>query len=65
MATIYCVVYRTGGTENFRWHRTLATLNQQQAIQLRANLLRAGYKALAPQDYKRSMAVGLPETYEP
>ena len=59
----WCVVYRAGDLAAFTWHRTEPTPHESMAKTLRANLLRAGYHALWPQDYDRSMAIGLPETY--
>jgi len=57
----YCVIYRTGGTCNFTWHRSLA-MPQQAAESFCADTRRMGYPALV-EVYALSMAVGLPSTY--
>ena len=61
-AKAYCVVYRTGGTLNFKWHRTAAT-NFENAKQWVLDIERQGYKALMV-DHALSVSIGLPETYE-
>ncbi len=63
MAKTYCVVYRTGGTENFQWHRSLAFQTRLEAVAVHAACEAAGRRALIC-DYNLSGAVGLPETYE-
>ena len=57
----YCIVYRTGGTENFKWRRTLP-MSRENATQAHASVERMGYPALMV-DYELSKAVGLPETF--
>ena len=57
----HCVIYRTGGTENFTWHRSVA-MTSDEAIQVQRDLARMGYRAHIER-YRRSLAVGLPETY--
>jgi len=59
---LYCVVYRTGGTDNFRWHRTLA-MTLAEAQQAREEVERGGRKAMVV-NYAQSMTIGLPDTYE-
>ncbi len=59
--TQYCVVYRTGGTENFRWNRTLPQ-SREDCYQTAENVKRQGYKAHV-ELYERSLAIGLPETF--
>jgi hypothetical protein len=61
-ANAYCVVYRRGGSANFSWHRSLP-MSKEEAQQARANTERMGYKAMMV-NYRLSMSVGLPETYE-
>lgn len=61
MRETYCVVYRTGGTDNFRWHRSLAT-SYGEAIEKRDEMREMGYVAML-ENYHLSMCAGLPETY--
>lgn len=56
------VVYRTGGTANFKWHRTLA-MSQEIAIRTAADTVRMGYACFVD-SYVSSKARGLPTTYE-
>lgn len=62
MTRHFCVVYRTGGAERFEWRRTLA-MSRDDARVARDKTERMGYKALLV-DYRQSLAIGLPETYE-
>jgi hypothetical protein len=64
MAKLFVVVYRTGGTHLFEWRRTVSFVGRESAEKCRAELERQGYRAHV-EDYHRSMAVGLPETFEP
>jgi len=64
MSKIYCVVYRTGGNDNFKWKRSLG-MGLIDASECRLKLIKMGYHALYPQDYEQSIALGLPETYLP
>ncbi len=58
----YCVVYRTGGTDNFKWHRS-SEMSKEVAIKTREELLRGGRPAYAV-IYDQSNLLGLPETYQ-
>ena len=58
----YCVVYRTGGTDNFKWHRSLAWTNEADARAACYSTVKAGFKAHV-EHYERSIAIGLPDTY--
>lgn len=60
-ANSHCVVYRTGGTENFQWHRSLA-MSYDEATNARDDAERMGYAAHV-ENYQRSVSIGLPETY--
>ena len=60
--TYMCVVYRTGGTETFIWHRSVA-MSHDEAKRVQRDLARMGYRCHVEQ-YQRSINVGLPETYE-
>jgi hypothetical protein len=61
MTHLYCVVYRTGGTDNFQWHRSSAML-KAEAERSKRETERKGYKALVER-YDRSINIGLPEGY--
>lgn len=61
-AVLFCVVYRTGGVENFGWHRSVADVKDATMKRL-SEVRKAGYKAHMS-NYDSSMAIGLPETYE-
>lgn len=58
----FFVVFRTGGTVNFKWHRSLAMPRAEAEAALAATQ-RAGHKAhIVERD--SSLAIGLPETFE-
>ena len=60
----YTVIYRTGGTLNAKWHRTLGRFTDYKKAVASANEIeRQGYKALI-QDTKMLDAIGLPEGWE-
>lgn len=59
----FCVVYRIGGTENFLWKRSTVFETRREAQLCKQALHRAGYKGHV-EDYKKSKAIGLPETFE-
>lgn len=59
----HCVVYRTGGRENFRWHRS-ERCSEGDAIRKAEDLRRMGYPAHVV-NYTQSVSIGLPETFEP
>jgi len=61
MTKLYCIVYRTGGTDNFKWHRSSA-MTKAEAERAKRETERKGYKALITL-YDRSINIGLPETY--
>jgi hypothetical protein len=58
----HCVVYRTGGTDNFKWHRTVAA-TKNGAMEMKSNVERMGYFAMIT-NYNQSLAIGLPEGYD-
>lgn len=57
----WCVVYRTGGTENFEWHRTLA-MSREAADGSKEAIERGGRRAMVFR-YSQSVKIGLPTTY--
>lgn len=57
-APLYCVHYRTGGTANFKWHRTLA-MTTEEVNRAYAEIKRGGRLAkIAP------YGAPLPTTWE-
>jgi hypothetical protein len=58
----FCVVYRTGGTANFKWQRTVPQ-DREQATLTCSDVNRAGYPAHVV-DFQQSLKIGLPETFE-
>jgi hypothetical protein len=58
----HCVIFRTGGTENFHWYRTLATSHENACV-VRHDLRNAGFRAHVER-YDLSLSIGLPETYQ-
>jgi hypothetical protein len=59
---LYCVIYRTGGTDNFQWQRSVA-MTREEADKALQDVVRMGYPAHI-EKYHLSMSVGLPEGYE-
>lgn len=64
MTNTYTIIYRTGGTANFRWHRVLERYATRHAASpVQDELERAGY--LTRCHVTRQLdAIGLPETFE-
>lgn len=58
----HCVVYRTGGTERYQWHRSLA-MSKEQAQRAVEETRKMGYAALLV-PYASSVSVGLPATFD-
>jgi hypothetical protein len=58
----YVIVYRMGGTRNFRWQRSLSLDSYDAAIEKRNDVERMGYPAHVV-DLGLSMAFGLPDTF--
>jgi hypothetical protein len=59
----FTVIYRTGGTENFKWNRVGERYtNRTSAKESADGLERMGYPALI-HDTKLLDAIGLPSTY--
>lgn len=63
LPALKCIIYRTGGTENFKWHRTIA-MQTEEAWDALVAMIRMGYVGHV-EDYFASLAVGLPETFSP
>ena len=60
-SNLFCVIYRTGGSVNFEWHRTLA-MDYIQAHVCKGDIRTMGYAAHVER-YSLSVSVGLPETF--
>lgn len=59
----YTVIYRTGGTDNFKWHKVYERyINRDDARAKQADLNAAGYPALV-HDTQLLDSVGMPETF--
>lgn len=59
----YCVVYRTGTPDNFRWNRSLPH-EFDAARDLKTSMDRVEIHCLL-EDYDRSVSLGLPDTFTP
>jgi hypothetical protein len=59
----FTVIYRTGGTVNFKWHKAFPVETATEAEALRQSTERMGYKALTHRTSELNK-IGLPETYE-
>lgn len=62
-APTFTPYFRTGGTDNFKWHRAAACLTREAAIAAVASLRRAGHAALY-QETALLDSIGLPETFD-
>jgi hypothetical protein len=60
--TQYVVIYRTGGTRNFKWTRSLSIPSFEDAIAKRNDVERMGYPAYVER-LAASMVFGLPDTF--
>lgn len=58
----FCVIYRTGGTANFKWHRSMAVGSMEAAAAILAEVQKGGRTAFVA-DHAKSLAIRLPETY--
>lgn len=64
MSKTWTTIYRTGGTTRCRWHKTTPQVRREDADAMRADLEKAGYRALV-HDTRLLNSVGLPEGWEP
>jgi hypothetical protein len=60
---MYVAIYRTGGTENFEWRRALPVASKEEVLQQIIELVAMGHTEAFYEDYEKSMAIGLPETF--
>ena len=63
MSKSFSVIFRTGGTDNFKWNlvgERFAT--KESAVSKKAELERMGYPSLV-HDADMLAAIGMPETY--
>ena len=59
----FTVIYRTGGTVNFQWHRTLTSERSREALKtFAAGIERMGYKARVVTLQELAVA-GLPHNF--
>jgi hypothetical protein len=59
----YAVIYRTGGTVNFKWNRVLGSFNREEAVSECESLERMGYPTLM-HDVEMLDSIGMPETFD-
>ena len=58
----HCVIFRTGGTANFEWHRSFGMV-KFAAEALAEETRKMGYESMVA-NYAQSLAIGLPETFD-
>jgi hypothetical protein len=58
----HVVIWRSGGTANFKWHRS--TRMSKTAAEALAGAVRTGGRVAHVERADRSEAIGLPETFE-
>ena len=58
----YCVIYRTGGKDNYAWKRTLPVTERTDAHSQADDIRKGGRKAII-EDFDASMSIGLPRGY--
>ena len=63
MSGRYSVIFRTGGTDNFKWNLVGDVFTRETATVKVAELERIGYRAMA-HDAKLLASIGMPESYE-
>lgn len=59
----YTVIYRTGGTENFKWHKTVEYQSYQSAASSMQDIVKGGRIAMIF-DTSLLSSIGLPETFD-
>jgi hypothetical protein len=62
--TIFIVIFRTGGTVNFRWNRSVGFINIDEALACCESVRKMGYPAFAV-DLEKVEQNGLPIDYIP
>jgi hypothetical protein len=60
--SLYCVIFRAGGTANYQWHRTVAFTTKAEAELVAEAVRIAGYVAYV-ESFGLSQSVGLPDSY--
>lgn len=63
MSKTWTVVYRTGGTENAKWHKTLIATSKAEAMEAGKRLGKMGYAWLLMTVHDLN-TIGLPEGYD-
>ena len=59
----FSVIFRTGGTDNFKWNLVGDVFTRETASAKVAELERMGYRAMA-HDAAMLASIGMPESYE-
>jgi hypothetical protein len=63
MKKTYTVIYRTGGTDNFKWNKVTDTFTDYNDATIKAATIeKMGYKTII-HDTEKINNIGLPETY--
>ena len=63
MSKSFSVIFRTGGTDNFKWNLVGDVFTRETATAKVVELERMGYKAMA-HDAKQLASIGMPESFE-
>lgn len=58
---MFCIVFRTGGTKNFKWHTSLG-MSEVEANEAFLVVNKMGYTCYIA-DLKQVLAIGVPDTY--
>ena len=58
---MYCLVYRTGGTDNFKWNHSLG-MSKPEAIAKKPELEKMGYPTMIYK-WEDLTNIGMPETF--
>jgi hypothetical protein len=64
MSKLFVAIFRTGGRESFSWNRALPVETRELA-EKQAEEIRRGGRPCHVESLERSLAIGLPETFEP
>jgi len=60
MTKIYSIIYKTGGTDNAKWHRVLSTFTKEEAQAKLEEIRRMGYDSVS-HETKLLDSIGLPD----
>ncbi len=59
----HCIVYRHGNRENFKWHRSFPNI-KEECLDIVNSMNKEFYNLAYCVNYKQSLNIGLPETYD-